>query len=165
MIRRLDPVSDEHLLREAFAWDKNRAQWYSEMDAVFGPPDADDFIKTAHEPLNMFIGIFDPEFVGVVIVARASEWVFNTHLLAKRGVALETLVSGASQLRTDLFEMGAVEVFCYVAEKNRAVRKLCGELGMQHEGITMYRGSYRGRVIKWLKYSVRREILAMELAA
>lgn len=173
MIRRLDPIADKSLLLTAFTWQQDTPRWYQDMDAVFGPEDVDDFLKMCAEPENILVGIFQKfglriithELIGVVIAAAAGKDVFNSHLMAKRGASLETLIEGANQVTQDFVRLGMVEGFCWVAEKNAAVRKLCSTIGMAHEGITMYRGAYHGRVIKWLRYSIRAEAQAVEIAA
>lgn len=165
MIKRLDPIEDEALLRQAFAWTAECPQWQVDMDIVFGPSDVEDFLRMVVEPENVLVGIFSPEFVGLIIVASAGKDVFNSHLCAKRGSDLGVLAQGAYQVTQDFLKMGMQEGFCFVAERNLAIRNLCDTIGFKWEGVVMYRGAYRGRLIKWLKYSIRPEAKQLEIAA
>lgn len=165
MICRLDPITDEALLREAFAWQRDAPKWFQQMDATFGPDNVDDFLKAIAEPGVILVGIFQDGFIGLIIVAEAGRDVFNSHLCAKRGASLEALAQAAAQVTSDFLQLGMKHGFCWVAEKNRAVQRLCSTIGFQYEGICMYRGTYRGRVIKWLRYSIRAEAKEAAIAA
>jgi hypothetical protein len=172
-LRRLYLETDELLLREVFTWQQNAPQWFQQMDSVFGPRDVCDFLKAIAEPGVILIGIFQRvgfrfighDFIGLIIVAEAGEDVFNSHLCAKRGASPKTLAHAAAQVVNDFIAMGMKQGFCWVAEKNRAVRRLCSTIGFQHEGIVMYKGTYRGRVIKWLRYSIKAEAKESAVAA
>lgn len=158
MIRRLDPDKDESLLREAFSWDQGKPSWYRQMDRVFGPDNVEDFLKLINDPLNAFIGIFNPQLVGLIVVALASKDRYAAHLWAKRGTGLPVLVEAGCQVLNDMFGLGMVEGFVYVAEKNRTVRRLCEAIGFSEDGIVMYRGTYRGKIIKWIRLSCSRQV-------
>lgn len=163
MLRRLDPVSDRELLREAFAWTADTPSWHRDMDSVFGPETADEFLEMAAE--TILVGIFDSSIIGLIIIAPAGKDVFNSHLCAKRDAPLNMLAASAAQVMNDFLGLGMKEGFCWVAEKNRSVRSLCDTIGFQHEGVVMYKGVYKNRLIKWLRYSVRPEVKQVEIAA
>lgn len=165
MNRRLDPIADEPLLRECFAWDREAPSWYQDMDQVFGPGNINDFLAMTKEPLNILIGVFNSEFVGLIVIACAAQDIFEAHLWAKRGTEIGVLVEGTEKTIQDFFSMGMKEAFCLVAERNKPIQTLCASLGFRYEGVCMYRGLYKGRVIKWLRYSIREEARQLEQAA
>lgn len=165
MIRRLDPIADESLLRESFAWDRNAPQWYKDQDSVFGPQDVDDFLTMLKEPNHILIGIFDVGMIGLLVLEHVAQDVFNAHLWAKRKAPFNVLAEGAYQVIQDFLRMGMKEGVVWVGEKNVGVRKLCDNIGFQHDGICMFKGSYRNRLIKWLRYSVKAKAVELEVAA
>jgi hypothetical protein len=164
MLKRLTS-EDSELLREAFFWTQDAPKWHRDMDSTFGPDNVEDFLVMLAEPENILIGIFNPDFVGLLIIACAGNDIFNAHLCAKRGTDLNVLAEGAYQAVQDFLRMGMKEGFCWVAEKNLAVRKLCDNIDFRHEGVVMYRGTYKGKLIKWLRYSIRAKANEMEIAA
>jgi len=165
MIRRLQLPDDEPLLREASRWDARHPSWYRDMDKVFNSGTEDDFIALAQNSTNAMIGVFDNNsLIGVILVQMPEPYIHEGHLLARRGADKLLLTTALVTTISDLFNLGMVEAFCWVAERNTPVRQICDRIGMIHDGVVMWRGSYRGRVIKWLRYSIRREWV-MEVAA
>ncbi len=156
MLRRLTK-DDSDLLREAYLWDEGRPQWYREADAVFNCGTADDLIAQIDDKRKIFVGVFDPDFTAVVIIEWKGDGLFEGHLLARRGTNLETVIESANYLMRDMLQFGMQEVAVWIAEKNRSVRRLCDSIGLLPDGVVMYKGSYRGRVIRWLRHSIRRE--------
>lgn len=163
MIKRLDPIVDESLLREAFHWDAKYPVWFKESSTVFGANDLNAFLERVKD--SILIGIFDSELVGLLILRQVIPHHFEADLCAKRGTNVNVLAEGAYRVIQDFLRMGMQEGFCFVAEKNLAVRKLCGTIGMSYDGCCVYKGAYKGRVIKWMRYSIKPEARQMEQAA
>lgn len=155
MLRRLEP--DDPLLKEAFHWDDGAPPWFRTANTVFGENDEEAFLRRD----SIFIGILDSELIAVIVLTRIAPHIYEADLLAKRGANLETISAGASVVVNDFLNMGMKLGFCWVAEKNLAVRKLCGKLNLTHDGLTLYRGSYRGRVTRWLRYSIQPTAVAI----
>lgn len=168
MLKRLTS-EDSELLREAYQWDKGKPQWFLDMDGVFGPQTEDEFVGLADDPQNCLLAIFRPiglrivqhEMVGLVIITYGEE--FTAHLWAKRGTPLDVLWADIEQIKQDMFAIGMRACAVWVAERNIGVQRLCGMIGFQPTGVSMYKGTYRGRVIRWRKYILLKE--AMEMAA
>ena len=156
MIRRL-ATNDADLLRQAYAWDEGRPAWYRQMDNVFNSGTVDDLIEQLNEPTTVFIGLFDPHLSAVIIVEWKGDGLFEGHLMAKRGADIALIAATIQQVTRDLLDYGVREACCWVAERNIGVRKLCAIMAFQPDGVAMWRGSYRGRAIKWLRYVIRRE--------
>ena len=163
MIKRLDPITDESLLRTAFEWDAKYPSWFKQSSTVFGANDVNVFLDRLRDCI--LIGIFDSELVGLLILKQVIPHHFEADLCAKRGTDLNVLTKGVYQVIRDFLKMGMQEGFCLVAEKNLAIRKLCGNMGMTHDGCCVFKGTYRNRVIKWMRYSIKPEAVQMEQAA
>ena len=163
MIRRL-VSGDEDLLREAWEWTNNSPSWFRDADRVFNQT-----TLNAEEQLGdrakWFIGVFDQELEAVVIVERKGNGQFEGHLMARRNANAELIASAINHVLADLLNYGLMEAYCWIAEKNHGVRNICNAIGLRPDGIVMWKGSYKGRVIKWLRYSVQRGDLVMENAA
>jgi len=164
LIRRLT-VADADLLRLAYEWDRGRAQWYVEMDRVFNSGSVDDLLAKLSDVNHAFIGVFDPALTAIVIIQHHEQGQFEGHLMARRGANLQLIKSVISYLLYDLLNLGLSEAFVWVAEKHRSVRKLCANIQFQPDGLVMYKGAYRRRVIKWIRYSIQREQILMAQAA
>ncbi len=163
MIRRL-VRGDEDLLREAWGWTNGSPAWFRDADQVFNRValNAEDQLADTSKWL---IAVFDHELEAVVIVDRKGSGQFEGHLMARRNANAELIASAISCVLLDLLNCGLTEAYCWVAEKNRGVRNICNQIGLRPDGIVMWKGSYRGRVIKWLRHSIRCEDLLMENAA
>lgn len=165
MIRRLLLPDDEHLLREAYQWDEQRGEWYRAVDRVFNSGTEDKFVEKAHDLRNAFVGVFEQDkMIALILVETPAPLFHEAHLAARRGADSTKVVAAAVQLASDLLNMGAIQISVWVAEKNRPVKQICDRIGFTHDGVVMWKGAYKGRVIKWLKYSIHREVI-MKMAA
>ena len=162
MIRRLT-IEDANLLREAWQWDESRPSWFKQMDNVFNSGTVDDLVAQVEK--SAFIGIFSPQLSAIIIVEQHAGGSYEAHLMAQRGVDPAVIIAVGQQLIYDMLDYGLSEAVVWIAEKNRSIRKLCANIGFQPDGVTMYKGAYRGRVIKWLRYSIQREQLITSKAA
>lgn len=164
MLRRLTH-EDKDLLRQAYYWDSLTPRWFREADAVFNTGSADDLIAQLEDRVKWFIGIFDPHLQAVIIVENHGDGQFEGHLMARRDADVQLIALTIDHLLHDLLTFGLTEAFVWVAEKHRGMRKLCANIQFQPDGVSMYKGAYHGRVIKWLRYSITRERLLMAEAA
>ena len=158
MIRRLRQ-SDTDLLREAYRWDRGRPSWYIEMDRVFNGGSEDDFIAQLDDPQRAFIGVWDNDdhFTAVILIRHHGSGRYEGHLMARKGTDAQLVSVAIQSLLHDLLDYGLVEAHCWVAERNIGIRRLCANIQFQPDGVSMWRGSYRNRVIKWQRYSIQRE--------
>jgi hypothetical protein len=166
VIRRLRS-EDVELLREAYEWDRGRPTWYMEMDHVFNRGSEDDLVALLDDPACAFIGIWtdNTQLTAVILIHHHGSGIVEGHLLARRGADTELLTVAVRHILRELFDCGLTQAFAWVAERNIGVRKLCVNMAMLPDGVVMWRGSYRGRVIKWIRHSVQREQLLMQQAA
>lgn len=164
LIRRLT-IDDADVLREAWNWDTGRPSWYRQMDQVFNRGTVEDFVIQLADPSRAFIGVWSNELYAVVVIQYHGAGVFEGHLLARRGTDIEMIARVVYSLLHDLLDYGLSEAIVWVAERNTSVRKLCARIGFQPDSVWMWKGAYRNRVIKWERYSIRREQLLMNIAA
>jgi len=162
LIRRLTH-NDDALLREAFHWDVDRPTWYTQMDRVFSWGGEEGFVRLLDDRRNVLIGVFNPELIAVIIVVLEDYGLFTAHLCAKRNADVDLIVQAAQTVLYDLLEFDLRELYVWVAEKHRSLKRLCSMIGMERDGIRMFKGSYRGRLICWHRYSIHVERL--EVAA
>lgn len=156
MIRRLSIPADEPLIRSAYRWDGDRPRWYREADAVFNSGTEDDFVARA--ATAAYLGVFDNgELIGLVIVEMPTPRYHEGHLCARRGASSLKLTVACVTIVSDLLNLGMTQLSCWVAERNTSVRKICATIGLQPDGVVMWRGSHYGRAIKWVRYSIRRD--------
>lgn len=156
---------DEELLREAWNWTDTTPTWFQDADKVFASGKVDDLLAQLRDRDKWFIGVFDEGLSAVIAVERHGSGQFEGHLLARRRANPEMIALAIEQLLYDLLDCGLTEAFCWVAEKNLGVRKLCAKMEMKPDGFVMFKGAYRGRVIRWLRHSITRDQLLMAQAA
>ena len=164
MIRRL-LQGDEDLLREAYRWSRDAPTWFQDADKVFNRGTEDNFVSQLADLRRWFVGIFNPSLEAIIVVEWKGNGQFEGHLLAHRRAVTEMIGAAISQLLFDLLDCGMQEAFVWVAARNKPIQKLCANIGFLPDGIVMWKGSYRGRVIRWLRHSVQRDQLLMENAA
>ena len=164
MLKRLTK-DDSELIREAWEWTFTSPAWFQDMDKVFSQGTAENLIEQLDDWRKVFIGVLDPELAAIIIIEWKAEGLFEGHLMTRRRVNVQIIEAAINQVLHDSVEFGMREAFVWIAEKNLGVRKLCATLGMRPNGVAMYKGSYRGRVIKWQRYSITREQLLIDKAA
>ena len=155
--RRLSPVEDKTLLREAYLWDQDRPQWYRDMDAVYGPDNFQAYIEAAKGIRRIDVGVFDASLIGVFILSERQPSVFDVHVMAKRGASNEILADAAHQIRWQLFAQGAQSISGWIASRNKPLLALANMVGFIRTSLAMLKGTYRGRVINWVQVVSTRE--------
>jgi len=159
MIRRLDPDTDLELYGEMYSWEMDAPQWFREASGV-DRPTWEDFLTQIRDVNQIDIGVWSNRdtLCAVVSVTDRGSGSFEGHLWAKRHTKLETITMAVWQVMDDLFQRGMNEAFVVVAEKNRAVIRMCQALHMIADGQTKIGGEYHGRPIKWIKLCCTRDM-------
>lgn len=137
------------------------------MDRVFNSGTEDDFIQRARNSATAYIGIFEgDDMIALVIVETPAPTIHEGHLLARRGANQELITAACVTMISDLFNLGMTHLFVWVAERHSALRKMCVTLALQPDGLVMWRGSYHGKPIRWVRFSITREaVFGMTQAA
>jgi hypothetical protein len=158
-------TDDEDVLREAWAWDADRPIWYRQADGVFNCGGVDDLVSQLADSSRVFIGVWSDVLEGVVIAEWKGGGYVEGHLLARPRADTELLGVAIQRVLLDLTNYGLTHAFAWVAERNIGIRRLCANIALQPDGVVMWRGSYHGKPIKWLRHSVQREQLLMQQVA
>lgn len=111
-LRRLNPVHDLLLFREAYDW---RARHKPEGRMTF-----EQF--TTQEPGQAVLGLFNGEFIGVYVVQEYAPNSFDMHFSSKRHSPREYLVAGGIKLTNLLIESGAIEVSAIIMARNHVLK-------------------------------------------
>lgn len=154
-LRLLHPDTDTSLLQTAYAWARQTPRWFQEMDKTYGEDDFEAYLKASRNG-SMDVGVFGQRLEGVIILSERKPDRFECHLMAPRDADKETLIQGGIELRHRLFEAGATEISAWVASRNRPLRAICEAMGLTWYGVELIHGTYRGRLIHWLRYSNNR---------
>lgn len=157
-LRRLDPIADEPLLHIAFGWLEDAPRWRQESEAIFGTLDREQYLQNAVSPYRVDVGVFDgPEFVADIILYLRAKGVYEAHLEAKPDAIPELVADAARMVAAQLFtNYGAVLIYTWVPHFNRPVHKLNKAIGFGCDNVNMLRGTVRGRLVDWQRYSMRR---------
>jgi len=111
----------------------------------------------AFDERQVDVGVFENEdLIGLVTLTMHSKGVFEAHLSAKKGAPLESLIQASLSIRHELFELGMIEGFVFVASLNRTIIKLCELSGFRRDGVRFLKGKIGNRVIEWVRLSTNR---------
>lgn len=157
-IRRLDPNTDEQLFEQMYDWLVGGPVWLRQCEAAWGPTDHDNYLAATHGEHRVDIGIFVADTLqACVTLTCATPNIYEVHLGARQGTNLRLIVQAGWAIRDQLFgEYGAEEVFLWTPRWNRPVRNAIKAIGFTPTNVTMWRGTYRGRLIEWVGYSIAR---------
>lgn len=155
-MRRLDPVEDEQLVREACSWIADAPLWFRNADAVWGKDDPDSYLEQMKNDPQADFGVFDGgEFIAVLTVSLKGHGVYESHLMAKRSASPSVIMLAIVNLREQMFHHGMIETWLWLVKKNYAVRRVVEGAGLIRDGVSMLKGKSHGQPIQWLRYSVR----------
>lgn len=156
MIRRLNPITDDSLFMQVYGWLEDSPRWRQESEGVWGSTAPDEWLAATHDPTRIDIGVWDAgELVGDIVLVLRAVGVYEAHLHARRGTKAEVIVEAVETAAAQLFgEYGAESVFAWVPTFNRAMRRIIKAIGFRADGITMWRGTCRGRLVEWTKFTM-----------
>jgi hypothetical protein len=147
-------ADDYELYQEAFDWTGKAPEWFRQLDSVFGWPDFETYYEQTKDKISF--GIFDNELVALVTIIERARGIYEAELSARRGTDVLLIIEATRVIRDAVFAHGCLEGFMWVALRNRMVLKVCEAAGFQRDGIRMFRGVCKGRVIEWVRLSCRR---------
>jgi hypothetical protein len=153
-IRRLSPDEDRELIVEALNWVRREPRWSRDADSTWGEISDEGYLEMMKKDAQVDIGIFeDDELRAMLTVAMVKKGVFNTHLLVKRGTKPETIAEGALAVKLLLIrDMGAKEIWAWLASVNRGAQRVVKAIGMSRNGISILKGHSHGRVLEWQQW-------------
>jgi RimJ/RimL family protein N-acetyltransferase len=158
-MRRLQVGTDRDLLVQAYGWEhENVPRWYEEMDAAF-PVSLDEWLTHCADERQASVGVFEGErMVGLIYMTLVGKGVFGAHISAARNTSAEVLAEAIIQLRHQMFrDLSTQLVFGWIAKRNLGLWRLAMNCGFRPDGLVMLKGSYRKRVIEWVRVVFTRE--------
>lgn len=126
-LRLLDPLTDLELFHEAYFWRPEPKKHVGTNRATF-----EQFAST--DPLQIVIGLFDPELIAVFVYYESEPKVYQSHFTAKRNIPRETLLDAAREINTCLLANGAERLTAFIVERNRPLRRFVEDLGFTLQG-------------------------------
>jgi RimJ/RimL family protein N-acetyltransferase len=145
------------LFREAFYWGHHYPRWYADMTKAWGFENFEEFYAHVSDPDVISMGIFNPEFIGLARADYIGDGMFEVHLLGKKGADVEALGIACAHW-TQLFSVGATEIFTSVAKFNRVIKTICLNAGMVVDGVRMLKGQTHGKPIEWIRMKITKQM-------
>jgi hypothetical protein len=160
-LRTLDPKADEQLFREAYDWIFEAPPWLRQAENIVaginGCDSWEGYLKAAFSPKEFNIGLFHGIMLALFTIQREDNASFQVHVNAKPHAPAGEMIAASIQLRNALFAQGATEIFGFIAERNRPLRRFAEMAGFKFSGVSIFKGSMRDRPIRWMRYTVLRE--------
>ena len=173
-LRGLDPDRDQQLFREAYDWIFVAPKWLRQAENIVaginGCDSWEGYLKAAQDPKEVNIGLFGESMEALFTIQNEGDGCFQVHVNAKphgrrihrahlQGWTAPTgeMIAAAIQLRDTLFAQGANEIFGFIAERNRPLRRFADLAGFNFSGVSIFKGSMRDRPVRWLRYCALRE--------
>lgn len=156
-IRRLDPVADLALYDTAYRWLLDSPSWRQQTEAIFGTLDHDEYLAATHSEGRCDVGIFtDSGLVAIVILTLTAKHAYEVHFEAARNARPETIIEAGHMIRDQLFDTyGAQLAYTWTPSWNRTVLAIDKAIGFADDGVRMLHGTCRGRLIEWVRLSMR----------
>lgn len=151
-IRRLDPETDSDLYAIAWGWERSYPRWLRDAEKTCGLP-LPEFMAKAVTRAD--IGIFAPDFIGMVSVIPRGNRVFEGHIWAKRGAKIEGMaVAGGSICQGLARDLGMKAGYVWIVKRNIPIKRLCGIIGLLPDGAEIVDGESHGKSIVWQRLSL-----------
>lgn len=148
ILRALNPETDEHLFRQAWAWRlsyprlvrrwdgfKHFRQWFALMKR------------------RVSVGIFSHGLIAIATLRPAAPDVYEAHIDCKRGVDLNKLAIGLLSIEKTVFEQWqATEIFVGVISRNRGIIQIAEACGFRRDGVEEQIGKLR-----WVRMRITKD--------
>lgn len=161
-LRALNPEVDQALLRAAYDWIFEAPPWLRQAENIVaginGCDSWEGYLKAALSPKETNIGLFNETMLALFTIQAEGEGCFQVHVNAKPDAPVTEMIAAAIQLRDLLFRQGAMEVYGFVAERNRPLRRFAELVGFRFSGVSIFKGSMRDRPIRWMRYYAPRAV-------
>lgn len=156
-IRRLDPATDTALFEQSFGWLAGSPSWRQYTESVFGTLDHTEYMAARLDERRIDIGIFaDDVFIAKVALHLVAKSTYEVSLEAMRTADPAIIAQAGQLIRDQLFDVyGAQSVFAWVPRWAKSVQSILTAIGFENSGVIMLRGTCRGRLIEWLRFSLK----------
>jgi hypothetical protein len=153
-IRRLNPTTDTPLYEAAWQWNADAPRWVRDCAKVFEAADEAAYLAEATDPARVDIGVFTPEFTGMITLILRGKGVYEAYLAAKRHSPLDLLGQAVLDVYHTLTSYNMRQTFVWIAARNRAILNLCANVGFAPTGLEMWKGSSHGQPIRWRQLAI-----------
>lgn len=153
-IRRLDPATDTPLYLQAWQWTADSPRWYRDCAVVFEAADETAYLAAAADACRIDIGIFTPDFTGMISAVLRSKGIYEAYLAAKRHAPLDLMAVAVTDVWRTLVTNGMKQTFVWIAARNRAILNLCEGVGFVPTGLEMWKGRSHGKPIHWRQLAI-----------
>jgi hypothetical protein len=154
IVRLLDGDADRDLLIEAWHFRDTAPRWFRECLDIFKET-KDEYLENAKGELHF--GVFEDDRLDAVIrLIPEKPTVWNIHLSARKGIALETLLAAGVNVRERMLKHDA-SFYGYLPERNKGISRLYEALGFVDSGLRLYKGVVHGKVVAWKHFILLNE--------
>lgn len=157
-IRRLDPTNDQWLFRASYNWLVNSPTWRRHAEEVFGTLDAGEYMAASLDERRIDIGVWaNDTYTAKVALHLTAKHTYEVSLEAARWTDPTTIIQAGQAIRDQLFgNYSAQLVYAWVPRWARGAKAILTSIGFLPDNVIMARGTARGRLIEWDRYSLRR---------
>lgn len=155
-LRRLNAEKDLDLFHQSWGWLEESPDWRKETEAVFGAVDQDSYFAALSNPERIDIGVFDGAFIALVTLTLRAPSIYEVHLEAGPAASSQSIIFAGWQIRERMFDYGMQRAYTWTPHWNRPVLAINKAIGFQPDNVSMLRGTCRGRLIEWVRFSLRR---------
>lgn len=157
-INRLDPINDARMFAESFAWLKDSPTWRQHTEDVFGTLNAAAYMDARLDERRLDIAVFSgQDYVAKVTLHLTAKNTYEVSLEARRRANPAIIVEAGRLIRDQLFGLYNAElVYAWVPRWARGVKQILESVGFGPDHVIMARGTARGRLIEWERYSLRK---------
>lgn len=159
-LRRLSPDADRELLLLGLQWDTQDApEWFRRAEAVWSGDTPEVYLARARRPEQADLLVEENGYsAGIITVEMIAPGVAELFFSAPRRSRPELLTQACWQVGSQLLRDGlAAKLVSWVCTLNRGALRLNRACGMQETGISLLKGSVRGRVLEWRRLELTRE--------
>lgn len=155
-IRRIRP-DDRHLFETAYQWLLDSPEWRKQTEQVFGTLDEYEYMRAIDDPGRVDIGIWvEGLFKAIVTLTIRAKDTYEVHFEAAAGTDPEAIITAGHLIRDQLFGLyGAQLVYTWTPSWNRGVLAIDKAIGFTADHVSMFHGTCRGRLIEWVRLSLR----------
>lgn len=157
-IRRIDPERDSLLIEHSFSWLLNSPTWRQQTEDVFGTLNYQDYVVAHNDERRIDIAVFEGKYHRAMVTLHlVAKNTYEVSLQADRTARANIIVAAGCLIRDQLFGIYSAQlVYAWVPRWARGVKAILTSIGFLPDNVIMARGTARGRLIEWDRYSLRR---------
>jgi len=140
------------LLRTAYNWQYDAPAWFQYCANVWKESEAE---YLANAPNELHYGVFDnDDLVASVRLIEVVPYAMILHFSVKRQTTLNNLLEQLIAIKHHVINSPVQVLFGYIPSFNRGTINLYKQLGFTDTGARCYKGVWKGKSIKWLRFEL-----------